>query len=76
LQAADGFAHMPDGVEKTRLAIALFGRSGKDMIPMLNLGSQAIRDMMDAADRLGVTISAQTSESLHVFGQRIHTMFA
>jgi len=36
---ADVFASMPDGVEKTNLAVKLFGKSGMDMIPMLNQGS-------------------------------------
>jgi lambda family phage tail tape measure protein len=42
LEIANRFKAMPDGVTKTALAMALFGKSGADMIPMLNMGGQAI----------------------------------
>jgi len=42
LEIADRFKAMPDGVTKTALAMALFGKSGAEMIPMLNMGGAAI----------------------------------
>jgi lambda family phage tail tape measure protein len=42
LEIANRFKAMPDGVTKTALAMALFGKSGDDMIPMLNMGGAAI----------------------------------
>jgi len=42
LEIADRFKAMRDGVTKTALAMALFGKSGDHMIPMLNMGGQAI----------------------------------
>jgi len=45
LEIADKFKTMPDGVTKTATAIALFGKAGADMIPMLNKGGQAIDAM-------------------------------
>jgi hypothetical protein len=45
LDIATRFQAMPDGVEKTALAIKLFGRAGADMIPMLNMGGDAIESM-------------------------------
>ena len=42
LEVANKFKAMPDGVEKTALAMKLFGKSGADMIPMLNMGGKAI----------------------------------
>lgn len=41
-QLADVFANMPDGMEKTTLAVKLFGKSGMDLIPMLNQGSEGL----------------------------------
>lgn len=41
-QLADVFAAMPDGMEKSALAVRLFGRSGQKMIPLLNLGSKGL----------------------------------
>jgi hypothetical protein len=45
LEVADRFRTMPDGAQKTAAAMALFGRSGADMIPMLNGGRQAIESL-------------------------------
>lgn len=44
-QLADIFKAMPDGVEKTALAVKLFGKSGMDLIPMLNMGSEGLAEM-------------------------------
>lgn len=41
-QLADLFKTMPDGVEKTALAVKMFGKSGMDLIPMLNGGSEGL----------------------------------
>lgn len=46
-QLADVFAAMPDGMEKTTLAVKLFGKSGMDLIPMLNLGSAGLQAAAD-----------------------------
>jgi lambda family phage tail tape measure protein len=45
LEVADKFKKMADGPQKAALAVKLFGRSGADMIPMLNLGRAAIEDL-------------------------------
>lgn len=42
---ADGFAQSEDGAAKASVAIALFGKSGADMIPMLNKGSEEIKSL-------------------------------
>jgi hypothetical protein len=42
LDIADRFSKMPDGAQKTALAMQLFGKAGADMIPMLNMGRQEI----------------------------------
>lgn len=53
IQIADIFAAMPDGVEKTNLAVKLFGKAGMDMIPMLNLGSKGLGEASDKASEYG-----------------------
>jgi len=45
LEVANKFKAMPDGIEKTALSMELFGKSGQDMIPMLNMGGDAIEKM-------------------------------
>lgn len=64
---ADVFATMPDGAEKTALAIKLFGRSGADLIPLLNGGSQSLADMAAEADRLGVTMNEKFGKDAEQF---------
>lgn len=67
LQTADRFAGMSDGSNKTAIAMDLFGRSGKDMIPVLNLGSQGIQDLEKKADQLGLTLNSKTVASVNKY---------
>ncbi len=64
LDTADKFKGMSDGSQKTALAMELFGRSGKDMIPVLNQGSKGIQDLEKRADDLGLTLNAKTVASV------------
>lgn len=41
-QIADRFADMPDGAQKAAAAVALFGKAGADLIPLLNDGAAAM----------------------------------
>jgi hypothetical protein len=41
-QIADRFADMPDGAQKAAAAVALFGKAGADLIPLLNEGAAAM----------------------------------
>lgn len=59
-EVADKFKALPNGIDKTALSMQLFGRSGKDLLPVLNLGSQGIKDLEEQADKLGLTLSADT----------------
>jgi hypothetical protein len=45
LEIADKFQRMPDGAKKGELAFDLLGKTGADMIPMLNEGRQAIESL-------------------------------
>lgn len=52
VQLADIFAAMPEGAERTALAIELFGKAGADMIPMLSEGSAGLKKMLDEGAKL------------------------
>lgn len=58
---ADRFSRMEDGALKTSLAVDLFGRSGADLIPLLNGGAGGLARMAAESDRLGATISTSTA---------------
>ena len=53
---ADAFQAMPQGAEKTAVALDIFGRAGAKMIPLLNAGSQGISAMRQEAKDLGLVL--------------------
>jgi hypothetical protein len=53
LTVADKFQGMADGPTKAALAMQLFGRSGREMIPFLNQGGEAIQQLMEKTKELG-----------------------
>ena len=61
---ADKFAKMPNGPEKTALAMKLFGKGGAAMIPMLNKGSAGLKAMAAESDKLGTTLSGKDLEAV------------
>jgi phage-related protein len=67
MDVADAIAAMPEGAERTAAAMDLMGRSGGDMVPLINDGAQAIRDLMQEADDLGLTISEETAAAIQAF---------
>jgi phage-related protein len=53
---SDKFKSMPDGAEKTALAMQLFGRNGASMLPFLNRGSEGIAELEVQAKKMGLTL--------------------
>lgn len=49
LRLADEFAAMPDGTNKTRIALERLGKTGAGMIPMLNEGRATLEEMFAEA---------------------------
>lgn len=74
LEVAAKFATMPDGAEKSAAAMALFGKSGADMVPMLNGGRDSIEkltatmttDFANGADELNDKIEAIMGKMLQL----------
>lgn len=53
------FESLPDGVEKTAEAIAIFGKKvGPEMVPFLNQGAEGIAKLMKEAEKFGGILSA------------------
>lgn len=63
-RVAEKFHNMPNGAEKTALAMKLFGKSGTAMIPMLNKGAEGMGELMAESDKLGLTLSGSSLDSL------------
>lgn len=69
LETADKFRGMKDGSEKTAAAMELFGRSGKDLIPLLNQGSDGIKKLEEQADKLGITLTSKNIQAVNKYIQ-------
>jgi hypothetical protein len=59
---AEKFSKMPDGMEKTALAMRVFGRSGAEAIPMLNKGRAGIAELREEAHAYGYVLDKETIE--------------
>lgn len=68
---ASRFETMPDGAEKTALAMKLFGKSGADLIPTLNKGVRGLAELRTKANDLGFVLSDKTISDLDSFGDQI-----
>jgi hypothetical protein len=68
---AEAFANMEDGAGKTAIAMNIFGRSGAQLIPMLNSGRRGLNEMGDEAKRLGVVVSGDAAEAAEDFNDNL-----
>lgn len=73
-EVADRFRSMQDGAGKTALAIAIFGRSGAQMIPMLNQGAEALREAREEAEQLGLVVSRRTALAAESFNDNLRRL--
>lgn len=69
---SDVFTAMPDGPEKTTLAMDIFGKKmGAELIPLLNQGSAGLRAMGDEAERLGLVLNAEQTKAAADFNDNL-----
>lgn len=73
-QLADRFEMMPDGADKTRIAVELFGKAGQDLIPILNRGSAGFRESMEQSKSLGAVLSTDTVKALSAADDAFDTL--
>lgn len=76
VEIAGKFEGMRDGATKTALAMALFGKSGSDLIPLLNEGSAGIAALTAEADRLGITLDSNTAAAAGKFNENLDRLKA
>lgn len=75
VQLADVFAGMPDGVEKTALAVKLMGKSGEEMIPFLNNGSEALQQLIDQGKELN-PVTTESAAAAAQFNDNLDLLIA
>src|SRR5579884_692398 len=71
LDLADRFQAMPDGAQKSALAVQLFGKSGAELIPFLNQGREGIAALTGEMEALGVQIGGDTAAQAEVFNDSL-----
>ena len=62
---------MPDGPEQAALALQLFGKSGLELIPLLNSGSDGIKQMTDRARELGLVFDNDAGAKADEFNDKL-----
>lgn len=68
---AEEFSVMRDSANKTALAIALFGKSGADMIPLLNGGREAISEASAELEQFGGVVTPEAAKQAEEFNDNI-----
>jgi hypothetical protein len=62
---ADAISHVPDPTQRAADAMAVFGRAGEDMLPLINQGAAGIDQLRARAEELGVAMNDKTVTALH-----------
>ena len=75
LEVADKFKSMPNGIAKSTLAMELFGKSGADMIPLLNGGSDALREYSGIMDQDTAQAAEKFNDSLTTVGLAVDAVW-
>lgn len=70
-EVAGKFEGLKDGAGKTAVSMSLFGKSGKDLIPLLNSGRDGLAGMMAEAKQLGITFDTATGKSAEAFNDNL-----
>lgn len=62
-EVADRFSQFPDGATKSAMAVDIFGKSGADLIPMLDEGAVGLARMQEEAAAMGLILSTETAKA-------------
>jgi hypothetical protein len=68
---AEAFSNLKDGAGKTAAAIAIYGRAGAELIPLLNDGKAGLRGMSEEAAKFGVVIDGKTGKAAEAFNDNL-----
>lgn len=73
-ELADKFKDMPNGMEKARLAMQLFGKAGAELIPYLNQGREGIAAMKKEAEEFGFKWGDESAAQAGQFNDNMDRM--
>ena len=73
-EVADKFANMPNGVNKSAVALEIFGKAGAKLIPFLNEGKAGIEAYANKLRELGLIITDEVGGNADQFTKAISLM--
>lgn len=74
IELADRFQKANDGATKTAMAMKFFGKSGAEMIPMLNGGAKAIKEATAEAEKFGLIVTTEAGKAAEAFNDNMERM--
>jgi lambda family phage tail tape measure protein len=73
-EVAGKFSAMEDGATKTGLAMQIFGRSGAELIPLLNKGAEAAKYWIDYATQVGAVLDEKAAKGATAFQEELQKL--
>lgn len=73
-QLAARFASMDNAAVETKLAMELFGKSGAELLPLLNRGADGMQELEQRARQLGIVVSGETAQAAGAFNDKLDDM--
>lgn len=70
-ELSDKFAGFKDSAAKTALAVALFGRGGADLIPLLNEGRKGLASAAEEARKFGLIVTDEAAKGAQDFNDNL-----
>jgi hypothetical protein len=70
-EIAEGISQVGNAADKTRLAMDIFGRSGNDLMVVLNEGKRGLAGFRSEADKLGLTFSAEQAKKIEAYNDAL-----
>jgi hypothetical protein len=72
---ADRMSQITDPTLKTATAMAIFGKSGTQLLPMLSNGAKGIEELQQQARDLGLTMATEDAQAAEAFGDRVDVLW-
>lgn len=75
-EAIDALGFIEDEVIRDSIAMDIFGKSAKELNPLIKAGSAEIENLKNKASELGIVLSEEQVRNLEEFGDKMNTMKA
>jgi len=73
---AEAIARVPDVTQQSAISMELFGRAGRQLLPMLRDGAKGIDSLRKEAKRLGLTMSTEEAQAAATLKDRMTELWS